>query len=680
MPGELDHLLAGAAAGDEVVPLTVLLSGLTGKRVDELERSAAGPLAPLVCRSLTGELSTRGTVPDRFVAAILQGLTLQRSVLALLDATDELLTSAAFVESYGGRLHRAFLTGHAAALSRRSMVASVFAEGALRLAVSGRGQVLHTLGLLTPDEVTALDDDYAERLPRLIGVALDVWGADRSAGDSLRATLASLVELPATAADAAYERGLDLLRQAAVGLCTDPLQTLLEARRYLANAEATEETRPDAALYGAGVDAVMAFFRDDRAGLKASHSILGELLDQRAKGYQRSHVPAWRRPRIEAAYAWARLVAVLGQVRQTVAETVWLDAWEALETILDAYVLDRAVVPVTGDVDPGGLARLIQPVIESELSRRQMLLVQLRKAVDDPRRQTAAWATRAAQLRGLRDQLDAIGAVPFRTVDGAGNGDYCDHERLVSLAPSLLAGLGSAAAGTVARQLDDDGLTLVEGIAYNAAVRQARLREPVIAGLLNRLATDLQPGADYSGPVRQAFDALVAETVTFLATRQDLQRSAAVDYLQPMRPPPREARLQDDFADWLRRGPLAGHIDIEVPNVATGRADIKVGFGATRFFIEVKRELRDASPAALERSYLVQAADYSGTSATLGILLVLDLTAHPSGVRHLSECAWVTRWTPPNSTVTRYLVVAVVTGNRSTPSAYSRKANTGGID
>jgi hypothetical protein len=672
-PGELDHLLARTGTGDDVVPLTVLLSGLAGRRADELERSAAGPLAPLICRSLTGELARPGTVPEEFIAAILAGLTRQASVLALMDAIDELLTSATFVESYGVRLHRALLTGHAAALNPRPMVAAVFAEGALRLAISGRGHVLRTLELLTPDEVTALDHDYAERLPRLIGVALDVWGADRSAGEALRDTLASLAELPATAADAAFECGLDLLRQAAAGRSADPRQTLLEARRYLANAEATDETRPDAALYGVGVDAVMAFFRDDRAGIRAGHALLCEQLDQLARDYRRSHVPAWRRPRIEAAYAWARLVTILGRARRAVAETVWLDAWEALEAVLDAYVLDRAVVPVTGDVDPGGLTRLIQPVIESELSRRQMLLSQLRKAVDEPRPHTSALAARTAQLRRLRDRLDTIGKGPFHTADD-GDGDDCDHERLVSLAPSLLAGLGSAAAGTVSRQLDDDALILVEGIAYNAAVRQARLREPVIAGLLNRLATGLQACADYSGPVRQAFDAVVAETVTFLATRHDLQRSAAVDYLQPMRPPPREARLQDDFADWLRRGPLAGHIDVEVPNVATGRADIRVGFGATKFFIEVKRELRDASPPALERSYLIQAADYSGTSATLGILLVLDLTAHPAGVRHLSECAWVTRWTPPGSTVPRHVVVAVVTGNRSTPSAYSRKA------
>jgi hypothetical protein len=222
------------------------------------------------------------------------------------------------------------------------------------------------------------------------------------------------------------------------------------------------------------------------------------------------------------------------------------------------------------------------------------------------------------------------------------------------------------------------GLRLIEGLAYNAAVRRAATRDPVIARMLERLTTELHGCPHYTGPVRHAFDALIEETVTFLATRHDLQRSGGVDYLKPTPPVPREARLQNDFADWLRRGSLAGHVDVEVPNVATGRADIKLGFGAVRFYVEVKRELRNASPAALEQVNLTQAADYAGTSAALGVLLVLDLTPHPTGVRHLSECVWVARHRPTNSDVDRHVVVGVVIGNRKTPSAYSSASGSRG--
>jgi hypothetical protein len=246
------------------------------------------------------------------------------------------------------------------------------------------------------------------------------------------------------------------------------------------------------------------------------------------------------------------------------------------------------------------------------------------------------------------------------------------RERLVTMAPALLASLGEYQAGRLAAVLDDDLLRLVEGVTYDEAVNRSLAGDPTVEAMVDRLAEHLTGCGDYIGQTRRCFDLLLRETVLFLTVRHDLERSAALDYLKPFTThPPKEALLQDDFANWLRTGRLAGRIDVEVRNVATGRADVKVSFGATRFFVEVKRELRDASRGALERSYAAQASDYSGTSATLGLLLVLDLTKHRDGVRHVSECAWVTTKRPTGSEVDRYLIVGVVVGNRSTPSAYS---------
>ena len=46
---------------------------------------------------------------------------------------------------------------------------------------------------------------------------------------------------------------------------------------------------------------------------------------------------------------------------------------------------------------------------------------------------------------------------------------------------------------------------------------------------------------------------------------------------------------------------------------------------------------------------------------------MLDLTPHPRGVPHLSECAWVARRRPPGSSVDRYVVVGLVIGNPAHP-------------
>ncbi|WP_212988547.1 hypothetical protein [Actinoplanes auranticolor] len=604
---------------------------------------------------MTEQLRERGDASDDVVTAVLHGLTGQQSALALLDATDELLSSDVFVASYGVRLHKAFLAG---VRTPRPVVAAAFAEGALRLALAGFGDVARTVVMLTPDDPHGLDPDYVARLPRLLGAALDRWGLGQSVGGSLRDTLAELQLIPAAAAAAAFESGLHQIRSAADPGTDDPVALLVAARKNFAHAEAGEESGSDAALYGSGIDAVMAFRRGDELALRQARQSLHRRLGDRADGLRGGHLPAWRRPRAEAGFAWNRLVMILTRALDAATRPAWLDAWSMIDAVVDAYVLDRAVVPLAGPADADSFGRVLRPVITSSLHGRETLLMQLRVAATDD-------ADRVGRLREVVAHLDAPAAVTYDD----------DNSRLLSLAPSMVAELGLPDAARLAHQVDDDTLRLVEGMAYNAIVRRGSLRDPVIADLLERLTTDLRPCADYTGFVRQYFDALIAETVAFLATRHDLQRSAAVDYLFPARPPPREVRLQDDFADWLRRGLLAGHIDVEVPNVATGRADIKVGFGATRFFVEVKRELRTSARAELERSYLTQAADYSGTSATLGMLLVLDLTSHRAGVPHLSECAWVTRRRPPGSGVDRYLVVGRVVGNRPTPSTYSQPAN-----
>jgi hypothetical protein len=646
--GELDQLLLASA--EEPPPLADLVGRLTGPATAEIERCAAGPLAPLLCAALA-----RQPAGPEEAAALLRGLSAQTSALALLDATDELLASTAFVESYGTDLHGAFL---ASVPKMRPLVAAATAEGALRLALGGSGNVLRTVVMLTPDDLGGLDPDYADRLPRLLGAALDVWGAERSVGESLLRTLMSLLADPATSAAAAFEIGLHQIRLAATAGAEDPIARLVAARRNFAHAEAAEESSADAALYGAGIDAVMAFRRGDQLALRAAEQAIRSHLDKRAGGIHRAHIPVWRRQRAEAGFAWARLATILGRALDAATRPAWLNAWPMIDALVDAYALDRAVIPVPGSVDPDGLSRIVRPVVAASLRGRETLLVQLRVAAeeDDDR------------VDRLRELVQDLGTGPEPPAGG-------DGARVVTLAPSVVAELGLPAAERLAHRLDDDALRLVEGLAYNALVQRGNLRDPVIAGILERITVGLQPCADYTGRVRQSFDAVVADTVAFLATRHDLQRSTAVDYLFPVRPPPREARLQDDFADWLRRGPLAGHIDVEVPNVATGRADIKVGFGAIRFFIEVKRELRNNSPAALERSYLAQAADYSGTSAALGMLLVLDLTPHPAGAPHLSECVWVAVHRQPGTTVDRYLVVGRVVGNRPRPSAYSRSVS-----
>mgnify|MGYP007039551429 CR=1 FL=1 len=136
-PGELDGLLA-ASAGTNVLPLGILLSRLTRPDTDEITRSAAGPMAPLVCRALVNDADS---VQDSWVSALLTGLAAQSTLLALLEATDELLAAPPFLDRYGATLHATFLRGHAAAFGQRPLIAAAFAEAALRLAIVDIGNM-----------------------------------------------------------------------------------------------------------------------------------------------------------------------------------------------------------------------------------------------------------------------------------------------------------------------------------------------------------------------------------------------------------------------------------------------------------------------------------------------------------------------------------------------------------
>jgi hypothetical protein len=674
---DLERQLAEAALADDGPALRIVVarSG-TSDGLGAVRRSAAGPLAHLLCRAAVRD------EPGPLVDAVITGLAEQRSLLALTDAVDELLASESFVRAHGASLQDSLLAGERATRQTHPLVAAGFLEGALRVAITEAGNPLTVLATLAADDPMSVEPGYAERLPRLIGVALDHWSGQSVVADRLRQTLRALRAVPSAAADAAFECGIESLRRAAAASTSDASALLFAARREFASAESAEEARDDAALYGAGVDALVAFTRHDSDALVSARIAVGRLLERRERLLHGTHQPQWRRGRRRAELAWQRFGLILDKATGRLQEPAWLSVWEALDDILDAYALDRAVDPVPGHAGGTGFPTLIRPVVEGSIARERVLLALLRRAAEAARCSPKPVA-QLPRLQALLDRIDALagagrndsldaGTARSRDAGTAAGSQRQARERLVTMAPTLLASLGEHQAGRLAAALDDDLLRLVEGVAYTEAVARSLAGDPTVDAILDQLTERLTGCRDYIGQTRRCFDLLLREMVLFLTVRHDVQRSRTLEYLKPFTTrPPKEALLQDDFANWLRTGHLAGRIDLEVPNVATGRVDVKVSFGSTRFFVEVKRELRDASPAALERSYAPQAADYSGTSATLGLLLVLDLTKHRDGVRHVSECAWVTTKRPAGSEVDRYLVVGVVVGNRSTPSAYS---------
>ncbi|BEP11690.1 hypothetical protein acdb102_00010 [Acidothermaceae bacterium B102] len=238
------------------------------------------------------------------------------------------------------------------------------------------------------------------------------------------------------------------------------------------------------------------------------------------------------------------------------------------------------------------------------------------------------------------------------------------------LAPSLLA-LGDDACEHLAA-LSDDALRDADDIA--APLRARPPEHSTLARMRDSAVAALEVNPRFVGEAWAGMTALLKRTLTFLLDRYD-RGGPLMDGMKDIiglpksgRALPVEADLQFEFYVWLA-GPweFAGRVGVERSDIATGRADVTVRFGDIRLVTEVKRELSDAAPQALERSYLGQAAEYSGSGEPFGQLLVLDLTDHTAGVLPLADLAWVAERRADVDASAQHVLIAVVVGNRLTP-------------
>ncbi|MFC7246934.1 hypothetical protein ACFQO7_31030 [Catellatospora aurea] len=400
----LEQRLADAASSDSIPPLHELLADLQlPDDASELLAAASGPLAPFACRASVQTVETTGSLEPDLLRSVLAGITQQSSLLALMEATDALLDSGHFVKLFGQQLCDAMLAGHANSLTTRPLIAAGHIEGALRLAMASQARPLKVLGALEFNDAEDLDSDYAERLPRLLGAALDRWADDPSISQTIRQSLISLKHLPDAAADATFEHGLDLLRQTAAAHDASAFELLLSAREQMGNAAAAEEARDDAALYAAGIDAVLAFTRADSGLLAASREEIARLLNRREAWLSGFYQPAWRRPRRDAERAWGSLLIILHSADEYLSETAWLDAWPALDAVLRAWRLDRGYVPVPGLSEASGFDVLIQPVVEERIVTQQAFIATLNRAFESARDADEPLIP-AAQLKALNTE------------------------------------------------------------------------------------------------------------------------------------------------------------------------------------------------------------------------------------------------------------------------------------
>ncbi|MEV0675947.1 hypothetical protein AB0I60_05425 [Actinosynnema sp. NPDC050436] len=686
-----DRLSDLAAAGQPVSFTTIAMSH--ADVLDGAREVAAGPMAPLLAEAITAD-DANGQWAD-VIGLFVGGLAAQRSVLALSSALEILLARPAALGSQGPALLDALLDQLAQAVQDNPVLAGARLDAAVRLAVGKAVSPFRVWDFLDRLSVRDASEDFVELLPRTLGAALDSWADETAAANILRRLLGELAQLDASDSDAVYELGCDRLRTALSSTdLTQVTQHVIDARRDLA-ASTTDEARSDADCLVAACDAVLAFSRHDTAAVADAAARLTQALEQLTAWQLRTHQPAWTRPRRSALLGWHQLLLLLDTASGTLADTVWMTPWNALDAVLSAYSSIRTVQPLGPDTDTG-VALLVKPAVEDAFLREQNFLQILERAVEQPEQHNGHTQFDHPTAEVLLGRIRARQSRTPRTAgsgepDGAGNpedGGSQATQRLYRLAPLLVRTMGEKAAVELTAGLTDDKVAFLGGLADQADQSRFAANDPVVLPIVNHILDQLAGHPHYTGRVPVTFSALVYQTVLFLKSRLDLNKTSLLgkrrrngepvyDYRQRPekdQPPPLEEDLQLDFRGWLDSGPLHHAVSAEPIDLALGRGDIMVRFDALHYLAEIKKDDDDNSRQHIEATYLTQTAEYGNTNVPFGLLLVLDLTpkTSTSGTLRLDELIWVATHRPIGATVDRKVVVGILPGNRLPPSEYSK--------
>lgn len=638
----------------------------------ELVQLAGTPLAPLAAAALVAATSDGTDAWTAATAEFAASLQQQTSYLGLRDSLDVLLDDPIAAATVAAPLHTALLDGHRDTLNPSPLLAAAHLEGALRLALAGAVTpylVLHSLTDIGP----GMSEDYVERLPRLIGIALDAWDGDSTLTAPLTKALHVLQDLDVSAADATYE--LACARMRAALRETDAKAAsgeFLEAADQFRAAHALDDTRDDAAAYAAVCTAIAAFGAAETGPLVDAVDELETVMRRRTAWTRNMHQPSWRKPTLDAEVEWLGIVLDLRRAAARLAEPSWLEATAAVGQLARAYTAERSATPAAG------LAAVVRPAIENPVAANAVLLDQLTRTIDADRQREEPTLPPAAELllHAVREHRPARSA---RDRDLPEDADAEDDEaldaRIDRFAPRL-RDLDAAIARVFARQVDDEQLGEL-GRALSVMFASGTAEHPALGRMRDEIIEGLSTHAEFVGETRAAVIALLDRTLTFLHDRYERAgpflpgRPNILRRLSKDDTRPKEEDLQWEFYFWLANSEtFAGRVQCEVSHIAAGRVDVIVRIGELKLVTEVKRELTDPSGDGLDQ-YVPQSAAYSGANVPFSQLLVLDLSDHPDGVPRLRDLAWVREHRARPGASPQHVVVAVVVGNRSTPRQLS---------
>ncbi|MER6425537.1 hypothetical protein [Streptomyces sp. NPDC001137] len=592
--------------------------------------------------------------------------------LLLEDVVATLLTHPDAVPTLGEDLADVWLD---ASRTRLDLLGGIALEACARLVLADAAKPYGLQDRLRRmrRELPRIDDDFAIRAVRVAGAL-----AEHFPSPEISHLLEEFLNHDDVADDAVFELGMLTLRQALTADTLDHARPLLlKARQYLRDAYCDEE-RPDAAAFGAALDAVLTYSSGGTVSADTLRQLQDAILDIRLNLLRLP--PGWRTPRLDTLNAWQRLLDTLNRAQAADQPGAWLHAAAVISDLVAVYASHRSLDLLTST--DGTLATSTSSPPPASAGLHTVLAPRVEQ-------------TLLAHERGLAllDQwLDELSAAQDTDQDPT---TPIVREQAAALREALIAGRGdprpkserpaAALAGLPLHPADTDRLTvflasapeLTERLAAMWEARQAQ--EPVdeipaIATAYRTVRAELRQQCPdgYTGQFAADIDRMLLYLLRFLDLRLNETQKFGGDarkYLRQLKKgeeKPLEKELGRDLRDFLRGQGL--RVDLEVSNVGAGRVDIAWRPHDELITLELKRDWKTPTWDAYANAFLDQAISYQVNGPPVNFLVVLDLTDKPKGLAAVPACVHVrTVPGPAGDPRPRTVIMLRIQGNKRDP-------------
>ncbi|MDV6033162.1 MAG: hypothetical protein F9B45_24360 [Phycisphaera sp. RhM] len=521
-------------------------------------------------------------------------------------------------------------------------------DGCLRLTIGEPLRRFDLIAMLVRIKIDT-DGEFARWLAKIIGIVHSHWPEPE-----LRRRLEELQGYESAASEACFELGMSSLAGAiSADDPGDANAALMQAEEFFRQASKNSMGKPDADLFLLCCRMLREFstgeLTDTAQELATKISVaLTSLL-----AYHRSEEdPTWLVSRTAEVFLWQDMSDRLRALDNELVAPAWYEP----AVVVGRYLLPvyRATRSLLRRQESGGIETLLQPRIIGAVAATPAFLHGIREWLR--RSQDSQFAAAAAELIGKTSQFAAESKTRSIFMGKARRQSAQEVIKTLRLGAHTEALLASAVS-----DLFSTHLATMSDVEFS-----------VILECLESVKE--HPDYQQSADTRRLFNAMLFWTVHFARTRLDMtvKDEPAVKYLfrQPNGKKPLESALQLDYISLLR--PFMAGTDVEVMNIGSGRADVCVSLAGERMITEVKREDRDCSFDSLNKAYSSQTFEYQNTASRLGFLLVLDQTDRDGKGIHLTDCIKPISVVPNGETVSRFVVVVKIPGERLNPSEQTK--------